>query len=443
MLCAAGACVPRHLSEEPPSDGGKVEGSDAHGPPHVALLAVNAGVAHSCALRSDGIKCWGAIAGLGDGNPRGDQPGEMGAALPLVDLGVGLTPIAFSASGDAFACALFGAGRVKCWGKAPGLGTADVRGGLPGEMGDLLPYIDFGVNRTAIAIATGTAHACVILEDGSVKCWGKNTDGQLGLGDQRDRGFLPGEMGDALPAVALGSGRHARSISCGARHTCAVLSDGSVECWGANARGELGQGDVTPRGVAPGQMGDALIPVDLGTGRTARSLAAGDDYTCATLDDNSVKCWGDNSAGNLGLGDTASRGDAAGEMGDSLARVDLGPGNAASAVVAGWSHTCALLESGRVKCWGDNAEGQLGLGDTRTRGDETGEMGEALPALDLGGAQGALFVAAGAEHTCAVLDDDTAKCWGSGVNGRLGTGDVKNRGDLPAEMGAKLAPIAL
>jgi len=101
------------------------------------------------------------------------------------------------------------------------------------------------------------------------------------------------------------------------------------------------------------------------------------------LDDGSVKCWGNNSVGPLGLGDTQQRGDGPGEMGATLPAVNLGPGKTALQLTAGLGHTCARLDDGSVKCWGRNFEGQLGLGDTQNRGDGPGEMGAALPAVQL------------------------------------------------------------
>merc|ERR1712061_331803 len=107
-------------------------------------------------------------------------------------------------------------------------------------------------------------------------------------------------------------------------HTCALLDNGAVKCWGNNYRGELGLGDTTSRGANSGEMGDSLPEVDLGTDRTAASVVAGYGYTCALLDNGAVKCWGSGLKGRLGLGDTARRGDSSDEMGDSLPEVDLG-----------------------------------------------------------------------------------------------------------------------
>jgi alpha-tubulin suppressor-like RCC1 family protein len=183
--------------------------------------------------------------------------------------------------------------------------------------------------------------------------------------------------------LSLGAGRTARVVAGGHNHTCALLDDGAVKCWGHNAYGQLGLGDVDDRGDEPGEMGDALPAVDLGTGRTATAVACGGWHTCAVLDNGEVKCWGHNQRGLLGLGDAAQRGDNPGEMGEALPAVDLGAGQPAVAIGCGEYHTCVLRGDDSVKCWGGNEHGQLGLGDIEFRGDEPGEMGDALPAVQL------------------------------------------------------------
>jgi len=195
------------------------------------------------------------------------------------------------------------------------------------------------------------------------------------------RGDDPGEMGDALPAVDLGTGRTATAITAAGNATCAILDDGTVKCWGVNVAGLLGLGDTDFRGDEPGEMGDALPAVDLGTGRTAVHLGATYGSVCAGLDDDTLKCWGNASSGQLGLGDEESRGDQPGEMGDALPVVDVG--GVVKTVTGRGSFFCARLADDTVKCWGANQTGQLGLGDSDRRGDDAGEMGSALPAVQL------------------------------------------------------------
>jgi E3 ubiquitin-protein ligase HERC3 len=125
-------------------------------------------------------------------------------------------------------------------------------------MGDALPIVNLGAGRTARMVSAGGAHTCALLDDMTLKCWGSNGNGQLGVGDGRDRGDVPGSMGDALPAVKLGTGRTARSLVTGTANTCAILDDGGLKCWGAGNQGQLGTGGTLPLGLAPDQMGDAL-----------------------------------------------------------------------------------------------------------------------------------------------------------------------------------------
>jgi LPXTG-motif cell wall-anchored protein len=251
-------------------------------------------------------------------------------------------------------------------------------------MGDNLSTVDLGTGRTAKALSSAGVHSCVLLDNDSIKCWGYNGNADLGLGDTNNRGDNASEMGDSLPAVDLGTGRTAKAVSSGGGGTCAILDNDTVKCWGYSALGQLGYGDTNNRGDAGGEMGDNLPAVDLGTGRTASSIWYGDLHVCALLDNGSVKCWGWNSAGQLGLGGTDNRGDGLAEMGDNLGSVPLGTGRTALAVTAGYDHSCALLDNDTVKCWGNNADGQLGYGDASWRGDGAGEMGNNLPAVDLG-----------------------------------------------------------
>ena len=124
----------------------------------------------------------------------------------------------------------------------------------------------------------------------------------------------------------MGTGRTATAIAAGKYHNCAILDNSSIKCWGANASGQLGLGHTNNRGADEGgtdQMGDELLSVDLGTGRTARGIIAGDNQTCAILDNASIKCWGSNISGELGIGEPGNRGDNSSEMGDNLPVISL------------------------------------------------------------------------------------------------------------------------
>jgi alpha-tubulin suppressor-like RCC1 family protein len=310
-------------------------------------------------------------------------------------------------------------------------------------MGDALPAVDLGTGAKATSIAVGDMHTCALLTDGRVKCWGENTTGALGLGDDEDRGDEPGETGDALPAVDLGTDAKVLTIAVGTDHSCVLLMDGRVKCWGVGIQGQLGTGDIEARGDDPGEMGDALPAVDLGTNAKAISITSAGYHVCALLDDGRVKCWGNGAEGALGLGDKNDRGDDPGEMGDALPAVDLGSGTKVIEIASSGANSCALLDEGRVKCWGYNGRGKLGLGDTQNRGDNPAEMGDQLPFIDLGTGAVAVAVVPGLRHICALLQEGRMKCWGMNTSGALGIGDDEDRGDEPGEMGDALPLVDL
>lgn len=363
------------------------------------------------------------------------------------------TAVRSIAVGNGFACARLVDGRVKCWGENGsgqlGLGDTTDRGDGPGEMGVDLPAVNLGAGRTTVQVVAGDSNACALLDNGAVKCWGSNTYGQLGLGDVALRGDGPGEMGDNLPAVQLGSGRIATSLTVGLGSVCALLDNASVKCWGFGFNGQLGLGDTAARGDGPGEMGDNLPAVQLGSGRTAVAVSAGGGTSCAVLDNGALKCWGYNNAGQLGLGDTGNRGDGPGEMGDNLPVVNLGTGRSVVAVSAGvnanYPHVCAVLDDQTARCWGDSGFGQLGGTSLSDRGDNPGEMGDNLPAVSVGVGRSVTAVSAGNVYTCVVLDSGSVKCWGHNQFGRLGLGDTTTRGggETGAGMGDSLPVVSL
>ena len=356
------------------------------------------------------------------------------------------TSITFpTTAGSAHSCYILDNGSVKCWGKNNlgqlGLGDTSNRGDNSSEMGDNLPVVDLGTGRTAKAIAAGDYHTCAILDNASIKCWGANASGQLGIGDTRNRGDESSDMGDTLPAVDLGSGRTAKVIVAGGSHTCTILDDSSIKCWGENDQGQLGLGNTT----------DSLNAsvVDMGSGITAKAIAAGESHTCAILNNSAIKCWGRANEGQMGLYKwNENIGDEPNEMGvtgqDDL--TNIGTGRTATAIAAGKYHNCAILDNSSIKCWGANTSGQLGLGDTVNRGattDGSDQMGDNLPVVDLGSGRTARGIIAGDNQTCAILDNALIKCWGSNISGELGIGDTENRGDNSSEMGDNLPIISL
>jgi len=415
---------------------------------------------HNCALLSDGsVKCWGfnerGQLGLGDSKNRGSKPEDMGDNLPRVDMGdnlpdfvpIGIRTAKALAVNAYHTCAILDDNRTKCWGRNDagllGIGDQKDRGDDPNEMGGLLPHVDFGEDHFATSLALGLFHSCAVLDNRKVKCWGLSYVGRLGIEETVARGDEANEMGDHLPFVDLGSGRTVQALAAGNSHTCALLDDNTVKCWGANVAGCLGTGDTANRGSHAEEMGDNLLPVNLGSGRTAKAIAVGGYSSCAILDNGRVKCWGYNDIGQLGLGDTRNRGTNAGEMGDKLPYVNLGKGRTAKQISVGGYETCVILDNDQLKCWGTGS--LTGLGDSMNRGGSPDTMGNQLPAVNLGTGRTAKAISTGIGHSCALLDDATIKCFGSSwaAYGALGLGDAETRGDQPNEMGDYLPIVDL
>ena len=380
---------------------------------------------HSCAVGAGtGLRCWGfggnGRLGYASTLTVGDDetPGSAGP----VDLGAGRGAAAIAA-GAFHTCALVDDGSVRCWGFGGdgrlGYGNAATIGDdeTPGSAGP----VNLGSGRTAVAISAGGGHTCALLDDGSVRCWGFGGDGRLGYGNRQAVGDdeTPGSVGP----VDLGAGRTAKAISAGRDHTCAVLDDGSVLCWGLGNDGRLGYGNTAAVGdnETPGSAG----PVQLGAGRTAKAISAGFGHTCALLDDDSVRCWGYGANGRLGYASTVNIGDD--EAPGSAGPVQLGAGRSAKAISAGDAHSCALLDDDSIRCWGFAEHGRLGYANLADVGDDE-TPGSAGP-VDLGAGRGAVAVSAGGRHTCARLDDGNVRCWGSGFAGRLGYCNELDIGD--------------
>ena len=306
------------------------------------------------------------------------------------------------ASGGYHTCVILDNGSLSCWG--------DNRHGQLGDGTNTnrttpTPITSLGVDRFPVTIAAGNFHTCVALDDGSVSCWGRNMYGQLGDGSNTDNS-TPTQVsgfGPDMPVVAL---------SAGPRHTCAILDDGSVSCWGHNNVGQLGDG-TTDNQNTPTQ------PLSLGDGRTAISVATGGYHTCAILDDGSVSCWGRNVYGQLGDQTNIDRS-------SPTQTSTLGEGRVAIAISAGQGHSCATLDDGTVSCWGRNNHGQLGDGTDI-------ETNVPIQTSSLGSGKNAVSVSIGRFHTCAALDDGSVSCWGFNGQGQLGDG-TNTSSNVPIEV---------
>jgi cysteine-rich repeat protein len=209
----------------------------------------------------------------------------------------------------------------------------------------------------------------------------------------------------------------AKAVEAGWYHTCAVTFAGKVHCWGRNDQGQLGQGNII-------QIGDTEFPstipaVDLGG--TAVALALGENHSCALLDSGDVRCWGDSATGETGLGTVSDLGN---DEKPSIAQ-PINVGGKVVQITAGRNHTCALLDTKKVRCWGAGVSGALGYNNTNNIGD--GEL--PFSAGDVTVGADVEQVTAGDTFTCVRTSADNARCWGLGTSGRLGYGNVANIGD--------------
>ncbi|WP_300406131.1 hypothetical protein [Nocardioides sp.] len=276
----------------------------------------------------------------------------------------------------------------------------------------------------AASVSAGYNHSCVVTVEQAVRCWGNGDDGRLGYGNTArvgDGSVLGAETAAAAGDVPLGG--PAIAVGAGKDHTCALMLTGAVRCWGLNEVGQLGYGHtqtvgdgLTPGLETPADAGD--VPL----GGTAVSLSVSDDQTCVVLDDGAIRCWGAPNYGKLGYGIFEP-------IGDDETPADVGDvplDTAATGVATGVNHTCALLVTGAVRCWGQGVYGALGYGS------EAGiTLASNAPDVAVGGPVTAL--SAGTSHTCAVLDGGGVRCWGNGDNGRLGYGDLLDVGDGQVE----------
>ncbi len=318
------------------------------------------------------------------------------AAPPTVaapaDTPVGLGVRATIGGGEAHTCALTSAGGAKCWGSND---HVQLGNNMAGGGSSLATFDVLGLPPDVKSIDAGSAHNCVVTAAGAALCWGDGSRGQIGDGTV---GAQP------VPSVVVGLGTGLRAVSAGDLHSCALLVGGAVKCWGANDRGQLGDGTTT----------DSRTPVDVaGLSSGVRAISAGNGYTCAITAARGVVCWGANRVGQLGDGTAVDRLTPTPVSGlTDASMIDTGIGSRSFAGDTA-PHTCAVSLAGTVTCWGNNATGQLGDGTAVSRPVPTAVVG--LP-------PGVLTVATGTQHTCALTSPGEVWCWGNGLLAQLGDG---------------------
>lgn len=311
--------------------------------------------------------------------------GKTGPAVYTIEVGGDLLQVSSIAAGARHSCGITPGGGVKCWGSNSN-----------GQLGDntttqrLTPVDVVGLGSGVASIYAGAYHTCAVTTAGAAVCWGRNLEGQLGDGTTVDRW---------IPVAVAGLNSGIASMATMNVHTCAVTTSGAAKCWGNNGNGRLGDNTTTSR----------LTPVDVfGLDSGVADITAGNFHTCAVLTTGAAKCWGRNSNGQIGDESTTQRN----------APVDVaGLGVGVASIAAGANHTCAVMNSGAAKCWGYNVTGQVGDGSGTQR----------ISPVDVVGLSGVVRITGGTSHTCALMASGAAKCWGDNAFGQVGDNSTTNR----------------
>ena len=325
-------------------------------------------------------------------------------------------------------CALLEGGRVRCWG---GNGAGQLGYGHIEDIGDDETPADVGdvmLPEPGVELTMGDSHSCILMADQAVRCWGAGGSGQLGYANTNDIG--DDEFPVSITDVPIGGA--ALEVDAGGTHTCARLDNGKLRCWGAGSSGQLGYGNTTTIGDDEAPMSAGDVPV----GGAVIAQATGIGHTCAIIANGAIRCWGSGSSGQLGYGNVEAIGnDETPSSAGNVPAIPMGlpPTTKATALALGFM-SCALYEGGEVLCWGGGFSGALGQGTTENIGDD--EFPATYPAIDL--PDPALSISAGDRHVCALLESQEVYCWGRNGNGQLGYGHTDNIGDdeSPASVGA-------
>ncbi|MCX4242723.1 RCC1 domain-containing protein [Paraliomyxa miuraensis] len=373
---------------------------------------VVAGDEHVCARWHTGaIKCWGVFTSgrlgyAGQAQNVGDD--ETPADRPFVDVGAPVTQLAL---GPDFTCALLDTAEVKCWGVNL---YGQLGQGHVGELGLLeepaaIAPIDFGAD-VPLQIAAGGEHACAVMQSGALRCWGRNDYGQIGLPGYTAVG--DDELPSVVGSVDLGGGVMALQVATGLDHTCALLDDGGVLCFGRDSVGQLGT-PGTGSSIGDNEVPSSAARVMLEAGLDVTMIAARHNHTCVAYDDQTLHCWGEGGFGRLGYGDTSTIGD--GEEVSSVMPIDP-IGSEPTSLGMGMIHTCVRLASAEIYCWGEGANGRLGYGNTTDRYAPTLAQVVMVPP------QLSRMVTAGRDFSCGTTMLGQVKCWGRNDLGQLGYG---------------------
>ncbi len=407
--------------DAPPADAGALRA--------VSLAASSAG--HACVAMSDGtVRCWG----LNDSGQIGVAPAASTTRCRIRDrvpaetlpcetrprAVAGVTDARQIATGNGATCVLRADASVWCWGLNDGgqigIGTPSLTPTPTPTRVDLPP---------ARQVALGTHHGCALLVDGTVRCWGVNRFGQVGLAVASSTAQCDPGDGDRIACVptpvAVAGLANVAQLSLGRNHSCARLTDGTVRCWGLNDAAQLGLGRLDP---STPQIAPAAVPGVTGVAE----VGAGGSHSCTRGTDGSLRCWGWADLGQLGGAPTTSCDTVSGAVQCAQSPVVVPGVTGVASLSTGRFHTCVALTGGAVRCFGRDDNGQLGAGSASTnrcvlRPDS---FACSLVPRDVS-IIGAASVSVGDYHSCALTRDGAVRCWGYNAFGQVGDGNTDDR----------------
>lgn len=378
----------------------------------VTYASVSGGSYHTCAITTLGVlKCWGdnLYGQLGHADLT-----SSGAPV-VIDAGV---QYSYISSGAISTCGVTTAGDLKCWGSGfsstpetidagvkyrqvsnsvdvcavttSGRGKCMASSNSYNQLGDnsiflaLVPTsVVSGYQFSWLGMGQGASHSCAVDINRRLKCWGTNSQGQLGIGYKTTAETVP---------MAVDQDESYSMVAVGGSNACGLTTSGGLKCWGINNNGQLGDGSTTA----------SVVPVAIDSGALYAKVSTGYNHSCAITADGVLKCWGSNSSNQLGDGTTTQR----------TSPVVIDSGTSYASISAGSFFTCGITVSGELKCWGKNTNGQLGDGTTVQKSTPT--------SIDSGTSY--VWVSAGSSHTCGVTVGGELKCWGLNSLGQLGDG---------------------
>ena len=350
-----------------------------------ALLS-SSGATTCGVLQSGQIKCWGSNANgtLGNGSSLSNVVAIPGV-IPSIANAIGLST-AGGGNSDHL-CAILADSTVTCWGN----NYFNQLGPAAPPNNSAVPVPVPGMANVS-AITAGMGHTCALVANffntGGVYCWGDNVSGILG----------PNGNSTGVPVLIPGTA-NATSVAAGSSHNCALMQDGTVSCWGANTNGQIGLNPAVSR--------FSNLPSPVQGINTAVQIASGANHSCALLSSGSIVCWGANGAGQL------DNGNAQPVLTDSFVPLTVTAPGPFVAMGLGSAHTCGLLISGQLFCWGDDTQGELGDGNGNTQWSQVPLIPKTTVTFS--------DITAGTQFTCAASPTGPAQCWGSNTFSQLGT----------------------